>query len=222
MKRAIHTLRFERPMDYPEMLALQKDRCAEVGRGTAPNTLYLLEHTAVITLGRKSNPAHVLLSPEELAKKGVALVETDRGGDVTYHGPGQLVAYPILGLSAWKESYRWYLRSLEAVLIDLLQGYGLPAERMEGFTGIWVRGAKVAAIGVGVHNWVSFHGIALNVRPDMEHFRFIIPCGIQDKPVVSLEALLSPAPDMAQIMADFEAAFRAYFEVPDDAPIPEP
>lgn len=222
MKRSIQTIRFNHPMDYAAMLALQKDRCAAVEHGAAPNTLFLLEHTPVITLGRRSDPANLLLSQEELARRGIALFETDRGGDVTYHGPGQLIAYPILALAAWKQSYRWYLRSLEAVLIDLLQGYGLPAERMEGFTGIWVRGAKVAAIGVGVHNWVSFHGIALNVRPDMEHFRLIVPCGIQDKPVVSLEALLSPAPDMAQIMADFEAAFRAYFEVPDDAPIPEP
>ena len=222
MKRSIQTIRFNHPMDYAAMLALQKDRCAAVEHGAAPNTLFLLEHTPVITLGRRSDPANLLLSQAELARRGIALFETDRGGDVTYHGPGQLIAYPILALAAWKQSYRWYLRSLEAVLIALLRGYGLPAERVEGYTGVWVNGAKVAAIGVGVHNWITFHGIALNVMPDMEHFRFIVPCGIQDKPVVSLATLLIPAPDMHQVMSDFEQAFRAYFETPDDAPVPEP
>lgn len=204
------------------MMALQEERRDAVAAGTAPHTLFLLEHTPVITLGRKSNPAHVLSSKEELAAQGIALAETGRGGDVTYHGPGQLVAYPILALSAWKQSYHWYLRSLESVLLDVLRGYGLNAGRLEGFTGVWVNGAKIAAIGVGVHNWVTFHGIALNVEPDMSHFQRIVPCGIRDKPTTSLAALMQSAPPMSQAMDDFEAAFRAYFELPDAAPVPEP
>jgi len=133
MTRWIETIRFEQPVPYAAMMALQQKRREAVERGAASNTLFLLEHTPVITLGRKSDPANVLLSREELAKRGIELVETDRGGDVTYHGPGQLVAYPVLALTAWKQSYRWYLRSLESVLIALLRGYGLQAERAEGF-----------------------------------------------------------------------------------------
>lgn len=222
MERAIQTIRFEQPMDYMAMLAIQKKRCQAVERGAAPHTLFLLEHTPVITLGRKSDPANVLLSKEDLARNGIALVETDRGGDVTYHGPGQLVAYPILALAAWKQSYRWYLRSLEAVIIALLRGYGLAAGRIEGFTGVWVNNAKVAAIGVGVHNWVSFHGLALNVSPNMDHFRLIVPCGIQDKPVGTLAAMMQPVPPMSRLMDDFDKAFRDYFEVSGGAPVPEP
>ena len=222
MNRAIETVRFDRPMDYPAMMAIQREHREAVEKGEAPNALFLLEHTPVITLGRKSDAANVLLSPEELAEKGIALVETDRGGDVTYHGPGQLVAYPVVRLSAWKESYRWYLRSLETVLITLLREYGLSAQRVEGFTGVWVSGTKVAAIGVGVHNWTTYHGIALNVAPDMNHFKLIVPCGIQDKPVGSLAALMSSPPPMARVMDDFEDAFCDYFELPEDAPVPEP
>ncbi|MFO7974504.1 MAG: lipoyl(octanoyl) transferase LipB [Candidatus Hydrogenedentota bacterium] len=221
MTRAIQTVRFDHPVRYTEMMALQNERRKAVEKGEAPNTLFLLEHAPVITLGRKSDPANVLLSKSELAGKGIELLETDRGGDVTYHGPGQLIAYPVLALTAWKQSYRWYLRSLERVLITLLRGYELPAERVEGFTGVWVNGIKVAAIGVGVHNWTSFHGIALNVDPDMSHFGLIVPCGIQDKPVGSLAALMQPVPPMKQVMDDFEKAFRNYFEAPGD-PLPEP
>ncbi|HQE82922.1 MAG TPA: lipoyl(octanoyl) transferase LipB [Candidatus Hydrogenedentes bacterium] len=222
MTRWIETIRFEQPVPYAAMMALQQKRREAVERGAASNTLFLLEHTPVITLGRKSDPANVLLSREELAKRGIELVETDRGGDVTYHGPGQLVAYPVLALTAWKQSYRWYLRSLESVLIALLRGYGLQAERAEGFTGVWVNGAKMAAIGVGVHNWVTSHGIALNVAPDMSHFRLIVPCGIQDKPVCSLAEAMQRPPGMKQVMDDFEKAFRDYFETPDETPVPEP
>jgi lipoyl(octanoyl) transferase len=221
MTRAIKTIRFDHPIKYAEMMVMQKECREGVRKGAAPNTLFLLEHTPVITVGRKSNPANLLLSKEELTEKGIELIETDRGGDVTYHGPGQLVAYPVLSLNAWKQSYRWYLRSLERVLITLLRGYGLAAERLEGFTGVWVNGMKLAAIGVGVHNWISFHGIALNVEPDMSHFRLIIPCGIQDKPVGSLAAFMQPVPLMSQVMDDFEKAFRDYFEAPGET-VPEP
>jgi lipoyl(octanoyl) transferase len=221
MSRAIQTIRFDQPINYAEMMGIQIKRREAVEKGAAPNTLFLLEHRPVITLGRKSDPANVLLSKTELAKKGIDLIETDRGGDVTYHGPGQLIAYPVLSLTAWKQSYRWYLRSLEAVLIAMLRGYGLTAERVEGFTGVWIEGTKIAAIGVGVHNWISFHGIALNINPDMSHFGLIIPCGIQDKPVGSLAAFLKPVPTMPQAMDDFEKAFRDYFEAPGDT-LPEP
>jgi lipoyl(octanoyl) transferase len=139
-------------------------------------------------------------------------VPVDRGGDVTYHGPGQLVAYPILDLKHWNPSVGWYLRALEQVVIDLVGEYGLVGERLEGFTGVWVGGAKVAAIGVGVHQWVTLHGLALNVNPDMRHWACIIPCGIADKPVISLAELLGSAPPMPEVMDRFEGHFRRVFE----------
>ena len=156
--------------------------------------------------------AHLLLDRAGYAAKGIELLETSRGGDVTYHGPGQLVAYPILNLQHWKTSVGWYLRTLEAVIIDVLAEFGLPGERVEGLTGVWVRGAKVAAIGIGVRRWTTFHGIALNVDPNMAHFGVIVPCGIADRPVTSLALLLGAPPPFDEVEAIFEHCFRARFD----------
>ncbi|MCC6488486.1 MAG: lipoyl(octanoyl) transferase LipB [Candidatus Hydrogenedentes bacterium] len=211
MHHEIQTLRLDGLISYAHGLDLQKARSKAVEAGEAGNALFLLEHEPVLTMGRNFQSGNLLVSPEALAARGIALEKVDRGGDVTYHGPGQLVAYPVLDLKQWKLSIRWYLRSLEQVLINQLAGYGLHAGREEGRTGVWVGGAKVAAIGVGIHNWVTYHGIALNVDPIMEHFGFIVPCGIGDKPVTTLRQLLGAAPPMQQVMDDFEAAFREYF-----------
>ncbi len=209
---SIETIRISEPIAYDTMLEQQKTRCKDVEEGNAPNTLFLLEHSPVITMGRNADRAHILHSEGALDRMGVALLATDRGGDVTYHGPGQLVAYPILDLKQWRCSVGWYLRRLETALIQVLAQYGLKGEQVPGYTGVWVDGAKVAAIGVGVHQWVTFHGIALNVSPNMNHFGLIIPCGIADKPVTSLAALLGKAPVMPEVMDHFEKAFRAVFE----------
>ncbi len=200
---------------YAEALRLQVERRDAVERGDATNALFLLEHAPVITLGRKSHAVHVLLDAERLAAMGIDLSPTDRGGDVTYHGPGQLIAYPILNLVHWKQSIRWYLHALEEVLIRLLAHYGLVGERVPPYTGVWVNGAKVAAIGIGIHDWVTFHGIALNLNPDMRHFQLIVPCGIADKPVATLDALLPTPPAMAELMDAYEAEFRQFFETDD-------
>ncbi len=210
-QRTIETIRLPGFTTYEDGLAIQRERRLAVEAGTAGNALFLLEHEPVFTLGRNFQTQNLLLSEDALAERGIAAAQADRGGDVTYHGPGQLVAYPILNLSEWKLSIRWYLRSLEQVLIDQLAGYGLQGQRVEGFTGVWVGGAKVAAIGIGIHNWVTYHGIALNVDPNMEHFGLIVPCGIADKPVTSLRQLLGTAPPMDTVMDDFERAFRNYF-----------
>jgi lipoyl(octanoyl) transferase len=217
--RSIETIRLPGPVRYEEGLTRQRERRLAVEAGTAGSALFLLEHEPVLTLGRNFEPQNLLLSEVALAAQGIAVVKADRGGDVTYHGPGQLVAYPILNLREWKPSIRWYLRSLERVLINQLAEYGLAGERLEGFTGVWVGGAKVAAIGIGVHDWVTYHGIALNVDPDMRHFGLIIPCGIGDKPVTSLRQLLGRTPAMDEVADDFERAFRRYFQhwVPDEA-----
>ena len=196
---------------YETGYALQLRLRGAVQQGVSPSTLILLEHAPVITLGRNADTAHLLLTEAEYASQGIDLVHANRGGDATYHGPGQLVAYPILDLSLWRKSIRWYLRTLEETLIHQLAGYGLRGERIEGLTGVWVDGAKVAAIGVGIHRWVTFHGIALNVSVSLDSFATIVPCGIRDREVTSLDRLLPAPPTLAQAMDDFERSFRAVF-----------
>lgn len=211
----LEVIRFEEAVPYDFAYALQLARREAVAEGEAPNTLYLLEHTPVVTLGRTARPEHLLHGKAELMARGIAVHETDRGGGVTYHGPGQLVAYPVIDLRAWEPSVGWYLRMLEETVIRLLARYGVAAERSPGYTGVWADGAKVAAIGVGVHQWVTFHGAAVNVSPRMEHFDFIVPCGIAERPVTSLAGLMSRPPTLTQTAADFEAAFRECFALPD-------
>lgn len=207
----IETVRFEGRVPYADALLAQDERRVAVEEGHLPNALFLLEHAPVITLGVKAHRENILLSDGELAAMGIEVLETTRGGDVTYHGPGQLVAYPILNLKLWRPSIGWYLRSLEEIVIRQVAAYGLKPGRKEGFTGVWVDDAKVASIGVGVHKWVTYHGVALNVDPDMSRFQLIIPCGIADRPATSIKELLGHAPTMTQAMGDFEREFRDYF-----------
>ena len=204
-------VRIEGVVPYAEMLERQIACRDAVARGEASSTLFLLEHAPVITLGREADEAHLLKSREALASSGIAVVETDRGGDVTYHGPGQLVAYPILDLKTLGMSVTGYLRSLEEVLIGVLAQYGLRGERLEGLTGVWVDGAKIAAIGIGVRRWVTYHGIALNVEPNMGHFGLIVPCGIPNKPVTSLAECVEETPYMGEVMGAFEGVFQKVF-----------
>lgn len=210
--RVIEAIRLPGCTPYPHGLDLQRKRRVAVEAGEADNALFVLEHEPVFTLGRNFERENLLLAEDVLAARGISVYKADRGGDVTYHGPGQLVAYPILNLREWKLSIRWYLRSLEQVLIRQLAEYGLTGERVDGFTGVWVEGEKIAAIGVGIHDWVTYHGVALNVDPDMSHFGYIVPCGIRDKPVTSLRKLLGHAPELDTVADDFERAFREYFE----------
>lgn len=211
LPHALETIRIPEPIGYLEMFERQMARHGEVAAGNAPDTLFLLEHTPVVTLGKEADRKHLLLDEARYREQGIEVIETTRGGDVTYHGPGQLVAYPILNLQHWKPSVGWYLRTLEGVLIDMLADYGLEGERVEGLTGVWVRGAKVAAIGIGVRRWTTYHGIALNVSPNMAHFGTIVPCGIGDKPVTSLAMLLGEGPALGEISASFERSFRKAF-----------
>lgn len=199
-------------IDYPAMLERQHAQRKAVAAGDAQNTIYFLEHEPTITMGRNSHEENLLFSRDALEGKGVTVHETDRGGDVTYHGPGQLVIYPILNLEQWRCSVGWYLRSLEEVVIKTLATWDLQGERVEGYTGVWVDGAKVSAVGVGVNRWVTFHGTSINVDPDMTHFQLIVPCGITDKPVTTLKALLGgSAPSMEEVRTRYEQAFREVF-----------
>ncbi len=209
--REIEVIRFTQPVPYPEMLAKQQARQRAVDEGKAPNTLYLLEHHPVITLGREARQEHILATPAQLQAAGIEQVEAARGGSVTYHGPGQLIAYPILDLKQWRPSVGWYLRRLEEVLIRQLATYELQSHRLKGYTGVWVAGAKIAAIGVGLRHWVTSHGAALNIAPNNDHWRMIIPCGLGDKPVTSLREQLPQPPAMAETMQRFEDAFLDAF-----------
>lgn len=189
---------------YGSTLALQRrlvERVISSDRERA--FVILVEHDPpVITLGRAAGRQHVLASPQRLADEGVELVEAGRGGDVTYHGPGQLVAYPIIRIDLHGRDVRGYLRDLETVVMMLLKRYGIDAGRQPGLTGVWVGDEKIAAIGVAVKRWVSYHGLALNVSPDMSHFDLIVPCGLRDKPVTSMARAGGSDVSMSQVKGD--------------------
>lgn len=154
--------------------------------GLIGDVLLLTEHEKVYTLGKGADANHLLANDEELKRSGIEVFHIDRGGDVTYHGPGQIVGYPILDLAQYKTDLHWYLRGLEEVIICTLEEYDIEAEREEGMTGVWVKGEKIAAIGVKVSRWVTMHGFALNVNTDLKEFGRIIPCGIFHKGVTSM------------------------------------
>lgn len=214
-ERRIETVQYDAPVNYADAYREQVRLRDELAQGRRPNALMLLEHAPVFTLGRNAHAEHLLAGADQLAALGIDLEHVDRGGDITYHGPGQLVAYPILNLRFWQCSVNWYLRTLEDVLIQTLAHYGLRGERNKGFTGVWVDGAKVAAVGVGLRDWYTYHGIALNVAPNMEHWRLIVPCGIPDKPVTSFRALLADScPTVPEVAAVFEANFKKTFRTP--------
>ncbi len=186
--------------EYGETLDHQKELAARVRRGEVPDTLLLVEHPPVITLGRAARSENLLLSRAALAEKGIGVFDVERGGDVTYHGPGQLVGYPILDLARHGQDLHLLLRNYEEVLIRTLRDFAVTGRRFPGYTGVWVGDEKVAAIGVAVKHWVSFHGFAFNVDPDLDHFRYIIPCGISEYGVTSLARLLGRPVALAEVM----------------------
>jgi lipoyl(octanoyl) transferase len=183
----------------PYAAALDVQRAAARARidGTlADDLLLLVEHPAVITTGRSTKAANLLLAPDALAARGVELFDVDRGGDVTFHGPGQLVGYPIVDLRGHKEDLHWYLRQLEAALIRALASFDIRAERNPGLTGVWTSGRKIASIGVHARQWITWHGFALNVTTDLSYFDMLIPCGIAGVTMTSIEQELLQKKDM--------------------------
>lgn len=206
-------------VDYQSALELQKSLVEQRKQGLIPDQLLLLEHPHVITLGVRtgSDRSHVLASDEALAADGVALFETGRGGDVTYHGPGQLVGYPIIDLKPDRCDVHKYVRDLEETLIRAVAEFGISAGRIKGLTGIWAGApgseAKLAAIGVRISRWVTSHGFALNVCTDLSRFGLIIPCGISDKGVTSMERLLGRRVPMDEVGDAVVRAFQAVFAV---------
>jgi lipoate-protein ligase B len=192
---------------YREAWSLQRRLTAARCAGEIPDTLVLLEHPPVITLGRAGSTDHLLGSASELEGRGVELVASDRGGDITFHGPGQIVGYAIVDLDARGRDLHRYLRDLETVLIRALEEFGIRAGRADGLTGVWVGDAKVAAIGIRVSRWIAHHGFALNVATDLSYFDLIVPCGLADRRVTSMEALLGGPVDRALCRA-----FRVVFD----------
>ncbi len=177
-------------VEYREGLRLQQELIALRKAGKIHDTLLLLEHPHVYTLGRNARRENLLVSEARLAEIGAALHETDRGGDITYHGPGQLVGYPIFDLTGHRRDIAWFMRSLEEVFIGVASEYGIKAARITGAPGVWVGNEKLVALGVHISRWVTSHGFAFNVNPDLSHFDHIVPCGLKDKGVTSLARLL--------------------------------
>lgn len=200
---------------YAEALELQRSVAAARISGEMPeDVLILLEHPPVVTLGRASRAAHLVSSPDFLAARGVELFEVERGGDVTFHGPGQLVGYPVIDLKRHRQDLHWYLRRVEEVLILALSALAIQAERKAGYTGVWTSGRKIASIGVHTRDWVTWHGFALNVTTDLSYFDLIVPCGISGVEMTSVQregAVLpdSPLQHVAALVVDsFASVFQ--------------
>jgi lipoyl(octanoyl) transferase len=191
-----------------------QNRLAEERRhGRIPDALVLLQHPHVLTLGARGDGgrSNILATPARLEQLGVTVVETGRGGDVTYHGPGQLVGYPILDLQPDRCDVHRYVRDVEEVLIRALAEYGISAGRIKGLTGVWVGAEKVAAIGIRISRWITSHGFALNVSTDLDYFRLIVPCGISDRGVTSIEKLLGRPVPMEEVESRVAAHFCEVF-----------
>lgn len=198
---------------YGQALELQASLVDDRKAGRIPDTLLLLQHPHVITIGvKKDGRSHIVAAPERLASLGVDVFETGRGGDVTYHGPGQLVGYPIIDLNPDRRDVHVYVRDLEEVMIRVCADYGLAAARIKGLSGTWIGDEKIGAIGVRISRWVTSHGFAFNVNTDTGFFRLIVPCGITDRGVTSLAERLPAAPSMSDVEDRVVTHFGGVFD----------
>ena len=219
-------------MDYAEALELQRAAARARITGAIPHDLLLLvEHEPVVTMGRTAKQQHLTAPAELLAARGVSLFEVERGGDVTYHGPGQLVGYPIVDLKRHRQDLHWYLRQVEESLIVALGGHGIGGERSAGYTGVWTRGLaggaehpprKIASIGVHARDWVTWHGFALNVTTELSYFGLIVPCGIAGVDMTSMSRELAAPVTMRAAEDSAVRGFAAVFELdPVETPVGE-
>lgn len=210
--RRIEVVRLGR-IGYVAAMEKMEALAAGRARGEAPDTLLLLEHPPVLTLGRRVNKAHIVAPPQVLDARGIEVHETGRGGDVTYHGPGQIVGYPVLDLRPDRCDVRRYVHDLEEVMIRVASDFGVTAGRVEGLIGAWVgENRKIGAIGVRLSRWITSHGFALNVSPRLEDFELIVPCGIRDRGVTSIARERGTPIDLELAFERTEQAFRAVFE----------
>jgi len=199
-------------VEYDEAVSFQRALVEELHRtGEDRAALILLEHPPIITIGRSGTARNVLADEATLAREGVAVRETNRGGDVTYHGPGQVVGYPVIPLVFHGKDVHRYLRSLEAVLIATLADYGIAAIRRAGYTGVWTPSGKIVSIGVAISHWIAYHGFALNAAPNLDHFKLIHPCGYVGLAVTSMKDLLEEKPDRDELLDRIVEHFRAEF-----------
>ena len=195
---------------YNDAWELQKRLQSQRISGQIDDQLLLVEHFPVYTLGKNTPKEHLLTKESD----NISIIQTDRGGDITFHGPGQLVGYPILDLNQYKRSISWYMRELEQLIIDVLKEYDINAGRKKGLTGVWVKGKKIAALGVRISKWVTMHGFSLNIYPDLKYYQGIIPCGITEYGVTSMADLLNDdVPNMSEIKYTLVKHFIAIFSV---------
>ena len=194
--------------DYFPVWQLQQKIHESIKLGNLPNIILLLEHNHVYTLGKNANKNYLLNS----YPKNVQVIETDRGGQITYHGPGQLIGYPIINLNQFKKSVSWYMRTLEEVIIETLKNFSIISDRKDGMTGVWVEDEKICAMGVRLARWVSMHGFALNINPDMNYYNGMIPCGIQEYGITSMNDVLNKNVDLYNVMEEFSINFLNLFE----------
>jgi lipoyl(octanoyl) transferase len=199
-------------VEYSTGLAMQERAVEGYNDGRSPEQLFLLEHPHVLTLGRGGDSDHVLLDPDRLEALNIQVHHTGRGGDVTYHGPGQLVGYPIINLRPDRCDVRRYVRDIEEVLIRTIADFGVAGTRIPGLTGVWVGNEKIGAIGVRIARWITSHGFALNVNTDLSYFKLIVPCGTTDKGVTSLSKILGRQIEMAEVAQQVAERFGEVFD----------
>lgn len=193
--------------DYNDTWKLQKKLQSKRILGEIEDHLLLVEHPPVFTLGKNASKQHIINNSED-----VSIIQTDRGGNITFHGPGQLVCYPILDLNHYKRSITWYMRELEQLIIDVLGEYGIKASRKKGLTGTWVKDKKIAALGVRISRWVTMHGFSLNINPDLNFYKNIIPCGIKEYGVTSMAKIMgNEVPSMDEVKTKMTKHFTKNF-----------
>ena len=193
--------------EFKDTWNLQKELQEKRILGEIEDQLILVEHPAVYTLGKNASREHILKK-----KEGISIVQTDRGGNITFHGPGQLVGYPILDLNFYKRSITWYMRELEQLMIDVLKEYGIEGSTKKGLTGTWVKDHKIAALGVRISRWVTMHGFSLNISPDLSYYKDIIPCGIQEYGVTSMAMIMGEeVPSMDEVKIKMVDYFKNRF-----------
>jgi lipoate-protein ligase B len=193
--------------EFKDTWNLQKELQEKRILGEIEDQLILVEHPAVYTLGKNASKEHILKK-----KEGISIIQTDRGGNITFHGPGQLVGYPILDLNFYKRSITWYMRELEQLMIDVLKEYGIEGSTKKGLTGTWVKDHKIAALGVRISRWVTMHGFSLNINPDLDYYQDIIPCGIQEYGVTSMAMIMGEeVPSMDEVKIKMVDYFKNRF-----------
>ncbi|GAB6137854.1 lipoyl(octanoyl) transferase LipB [Halanaerobaculum tunisiense] len=201
----------EYDMSYPKAYQLQKELFTLRQQGKINDTLFLTSHPHVITMGRSASKDNLLSNEKVLEKLNIEVIPIERGGDVTYHGPGQIVGYPILDLNNFKQDLHYYVRKIEQTIIALLAKYNISAGRIKGLTGVWVADEKITAIGIAARKWVTMHGFALNVNPDLSYFNYIVPCGIIDKDVTSMQEVLNQKLVLEEVSQVLLTKFKQQF-----------